>query len=224
MAETYPTAYEYAQSGTYALPTDPSDIHAYVVSVDRNTKNINAEKLKALQIIGMFIEAGYLYDVAHVEQDTYVSPKLDSQVNLAKKNNIAYGMYAVVRSRTTQEAAEELKWLRIYIQKYVPTLGCWLKLELSNSTATNDQIIAKYKDILERSGLKGKIGFYVTRKQLSKITWSKWQNDFLLWLVDPVDNISEIDQILTPRFFDFLFVLTASASTMFSHTAICSYM
>lgn len=202
MTETYPTAYEYAQSGTYALPTDPSDIHAYVVSVDRNTKSINAEKLKELQIIGMFIEAGYLYDVAHVEQDTYVSPKLDSQVSLAKKNKIAYGIYAIVRSRNTQEAAEELKWLRIYIQKYVPTLGCWLKLELSNSTATNDQIIAKYKDILERSGLKGKMGFYATRKQLSKITWSRWQNDFLLWLVDPVDNISEIDQILTPRFFD----------------------
>ena len=202
MSETYPNSFEYAQSGTYALVTDPSDIHAYMVTVDRTTKDINADKLKELQIIGMLIEAGYLYDVVHMEQKTYVSPKLDSQVALAKNNDIPYGLYAIVRARNTKEADEELKWLRIYIQKYVPTLGVWLKLELTNSTATNDQIISKYKDILERSGLKGKMGLYVTRSQLSKISWSRWQDDFLLWLVDHVDNISDVDSVLTPTFFD----------------------
>lgn len=199
---SFATSYEYAQSGTYDVNPDYKDIHPYVATVDRNTKQVDGAALNKLQVIGMMIEAGYLYDVSHILQSTYVSPKLDTQVKVAKEADISYGLFAYVRARNTQEATEELRWLRIYIQKYVPPLGVWLKLELANDSAMNDMIIAKYKDILERSGLTGKMGFYTTRTQLEKVDWDKWQEDFLLWLIDPVENISEIETILTPTFFD----------------------
>jgi len=78
----------------------------------------------------------------------------------------------------------------------------WLKLDLVGSVAMNDMIIEKYQDILWRSGLKGKIGFYVTRDQLSKVSWDKWQETFYLWLVDHISDMSEMNQLLTPEFFD----------------------
>lgn len=199
---SYNTAFQYAQTGDYNVNPDYTQITPYLVTVDRYTDSINTTQLKDIKVIGMLIEAGYLYDLSHVEQSSYVSPKLDSQVKQAKSADISYGLFAYVRSRNVEEATEELKWLRIYIQKYVPPFGVWLKLEFTSSKAMNDMIIAKYKDILERSGLKGKIGFYVTREQLDKVSWDIWQEDFLLWLVDPVTDISSIEQILTPEFFD----------------------
>ena len=199
---SYNTAFQYAQTGEYSINPDYTEINSYIVSVDRFTSSIDTDKLNELKVIAMFIEAGCLYDVSHVEVENYVNPKLDVQVKTAKEGNITYGLFAYVRSRTVAEATEELKWLRIYIQRYVPPFGVWLKLELTSSKATNDMIVAKYKDILERSGLKGKMGFYVTREQLDKISWDKWQEDFLLWLIDPVDDITDIEQILDPTFFD----------------------
>lgn len=201
-ATSFPNAFNYALTGDYNVNPDYTQITPYLVTVDRHTDSIDTTQLKDLKVIGMLIEAGYLYDLSHVEQSSYVSPKLDSQVKQAKSADISYGLFAYVRSRNVEEATEELKWLRIYIQKYVPPFGVWLKLEFTSSKAMNDMIIAKYKDILERSGLKGKIGFYVTREQLDKVSWDIWQEDFLLWLVDPVTDISSIEQILTPEFFD----------------------
>lgn len=202
ISDSTTTAFQYAQTGDYSLNPDYTQINSYIVSVDRFTSSIDTDKLNDLKVIAMFIEAGCLYDKSHVEVKSYVNPKLDIQVKTAKDGNINYGLFAYVRSRSLAEATEELKWLRIYIQKYVPPFGVWLKLELTSSKPTNDSIVAKYKAILTRSGLKGKMGFYVTREQLDKISWDKWQEDFLLWLVDPVEDITEIEQILDPTFFD----------------------
>lgn len=194
------TSYNFAMTGS--LQPDVSKINAYVVSVDRNTDSIDSNKLQSLKVIGVFAEAGYLYDVSHMMVPTYVNPKLNAQIEAAKSAEIPYGLVPIVRARNVQEATEELRWLRIYIQKYVPPLGVWLKLDLVGSVAMNDMIIEKYQDILWRSGLKGKIGFYVTRDQLSKVSWDKWQETFYLWLVDHISDMSEMQQLLTPEFFD----------------------
>lgn len=194
------TSFNFAMTGN--IQPDVSKINAYVVSVDRNTDSIDSNKLQSLKVIGLFAEAGYLYDVSHMMMPTYVNPKLNAQIEAAKSAEIPYGLVPIVRARNVQEATEELRWLRIYIQKYVPPLGVWLKLDLVGSVAMNDMIIEKYQDILWRSGLKGKIGFYVTRDQLSKVSWDKWQETFYLWLVDHISDMSEMEQLLTPEFFD----------------------
>lgn len=198
-----PTAYDYALSGEIAsVEPDYTEIKSYITSVNRDTKStVDYKALKDIGLIGTMIEAGYLYNLSHIKVDTYRSPKLDEQVTAAKKAEVLYGLYGIVRAKNVEEAREELAWLRIYIQKYVPPLGVWLKLELSAGTAMNDMIVSAYYDMLKSAGLVGKVGFYVTRDQLSKITWSKWQEQFLLWLIDPISDISEIEQILTPEFF-----------------------
>lgn len=202
-ATAFPTASEYATAGTLvSVEPDYKEIKSYMITLDRSSKKVDYDALRGIGVIGTMLEAGYLYDQSHMEVEQYVSPALAEQVKVAKEADMPYAFFAYVRSRSIKEANLELKWLRIYIQKYTPSLGVWLKLELTNNVSMNDMIVDRYKTLLESSGLKGKIGFYVTRNQLSRITWNKWQNDYLLWLVDPVEDISEIEQILDPTFFD----------------------
>jgi hypothetical protein len=200
---SFPTASEYALSGTLTnVEPDYQEIKCYMITLSRNAKSIDFESMKDLGVIGSAIEVGYLYDGSHMEVSYFMNPNLPEQVAMMKEANMSFAFYTIVRATNVKEANLELKWLRIYIQKYNPPLGVWLKLELNNNTAMNDMIVERYKTLLEASGLKGKIGFYVTREQLSRITWSKWQDDFLLWLVDHVDDTSEFEKILDPTFFD----------------------
>ncbi len=199
----YPTASEYALTGTtISVEPDYKAIKAYMTTLDRTSKKVDYEALKEEGVIGSLIEAGYMYDTSHMVMNTFVSPTLEAQVKAAKEADIPYGLFTYTRARSITEANLELKWLRIYIQKYTPSLGVWLKLELVNDKDINDMIVGRYKTLLEASGLKGRMGFYVTRDQLSRISWDKWQDDFLLWLVDHVDNVSELDTLLDPTFFD----------------------
>lgn len=200
---SFPTAYEYATTGMItSVEPDYKEINAYVATIDHNTKSFNPQKLIDLKAVGCLIEAGWLYDGSHLEQSTYVSHVLDKQVSDMQSVKLRYGLYGIVRARTISEAKKELKWFQIYLQKYSPTLGAWLKIEMTSDKGINDKIIALYKDMLIKSGFKGKMGIYATRSQLSNISWtSKWCKDFMLWLIDPVKNISEIEQILTPEFF-----------------------
>ena len=197
------TAAEYATAGTtVSVEPDYKEIQSYMITLDRTSKKVDYEALRGIGVVGTMLEAGYMYDQSHMEVNTFVSPALASQVAAAKEADMPYSLFTYTRARNIKDANLELKWLRIYIQKYVPPLGVWLKLELANDISMNDMIVGRYKTLLEASGLKGKIGFYVTRQQLVKITWSKWQEDFLLWLVDYVDNVDEFEKLLDPTFFD----------------------
>lgn len=200
---SFMTASEYATAGTL-IDVEPNykEIKCYMSTLDRTSKNVDYEALKDIGLIGTLLEAGYLYDSSHMEVEHFLNPKLAEQVEAAKKAEVQYGFYTVVRSRNVQEANLELKWYRIYLQKYTPTLGAWLKLELSSNKAMNDLIIGRYHTLLTASGYTGKMGLYATRQQLKLISWDKWQEDFSLWLIDHVDDLSEIEQILDPTFFD----------------------
>ena len=50
-------------------------------------------------------------------------------------------------------------------------------------------------------GLKGRIGFYATKSELSKIEWSKYYNDWYLLWNNHIKDLSEIETLLTPQFF-----------------------
>ena len=51
-------------------------------------------------------------------------------------------------------------------------------------------------------GLKNQIGFYVFRSQLKQINWSKYCNDWYLWIVDHLSSLDGLDELLTPTLFD----------------------
>ncbi|MBP5433646.1 NlpC/P60 family protein [Ruminococcus sp.] len=200
---SFPSAAEYGIDGSMiSIEPDYTEIRSYMTTLDRTSKNVDYEALRELGVIGTVIEAGYLYDKSHVEAAQFRSPALEAQVAAAKEADMPYGLYTIVRARNIAEANLELKWFRIYIQKYTPPLGVWLMLDMTAPVAMNDLVIRRYRELLEASGLKGKMGFYVTRAQLEKITWDKWQDDWLLWLVDHVDDTEDIEQLLTPEFFD----------------------
>lgn len=197
-----PNAFDYAQLGTFVdVQPNYKEIDSYIITLDKNSPDVDFNKLKSIGVVAVLIEEGDLYDVTHKENAEYVNPKLDSQVRKAIDNKMTYGFFTYVKAHSIAEANRELSWLRIYASKYVPPLGIWLNLHLTKSKLTNDSIIARYKEVLGKSGFHGKMGLYVTREQLNQITWSKWKGDFLLLLVDHVSNISEIETLLTPEFF-----------------------
>lgn len=195
------SAYDYALYGVANVQPDYKEIDCYIVTLDRNSPNVDYKKLKENGVIAAMIEEGSYFDSIHMVNKTYVSPALEKQVKVAVDNNIPFGFYTDVRAQNIKEANDELTWLRIYASKYVPPLGIWLTLNLSKSKSINDSIIEHYRDSLKRAGYSGKMGFYVTRSQLEKISWDKWKSDFLLMLIDHVSDVSEIEQLLTPEFF-----------------------
>lgn len=200
---SFPNSAEYALTGALTnVEPDYTEIQSYMITLDRTSKNVDYDALRGIGVIGSMIEAGYLYDRSHVEVQNFRSPALESQAQAAKQADMPFALYTTVRARNVKEANLELKWFRIYIQKFTPQLGAWLRLDMTAPKAMNDMVIGRYRELLEASGLKSKIGFYVTRKELEQVSWDKWQDDFLLWLIDPVSDISEIEQLLDPTFFD----------------------
>ena len=201
-ATTFPTVYEYATTGTVtSVEPNYQDIDAYAVTIDRKTKALDTAGFSKLGVMGSLIEAGFLFDDSHMEVTTYVNPKLSGQVATMNEAKIPYGLYGVVKARTVAEANAEIRWFRIYLQKYNPRLGAWLKLSLTKNKTVNDQIIKAYRDMLVKAGFKAKMGIYATKPQLSLISWDKWCDEFALWLISPISNVSEIEQLLTPEFF-----------------------
>lgn len=186
-------------SGQSFIQTD--NINPYVIIIDRNVPNVNYAVMRNNKVIGVIIEAGYLYSIAHTEQQ-YQSPRLRSQVLEAINENMPYGFYTTVRSRSVTEAKRELYELSLIIRTYRPILGVWLQIQFTQGINTNNSIMDEYYRQLVDMGLKDQIGVYATRSQLSKISWDNYCEDFFLILNDHVSTMSDIDQLLTPRFFD----------------------
>lgn len=176
-------------------------INEYIITIDRNTKTaINYDSMKELGVVGVMIEAGKLFDATH-SKVKFRNPKLDGQVSTAVRSNLPFAWYSEVCARNTQEALQEMYQLSFIIRKYPPILGVWLKLNLVKSKSINDSILKTYQDELVKLGLKNRIGLYVNKSQLNQISWDKFCNDWYLWYIDHVDNITEINNLLTPEFF-----------------------
>lgn len=191
------TAANLVVNGTVNLDS----IDEYMITIDRNTRsNINYSYMSELGVVGVLIEAGKLFDSTH-SKVSFRNPELDKQVANAIRSNVPFAWYSEVSARNVQEALQEMYQLSFIVRKYPPVLGVWLKLNLVKSKTINDNILKTYQDELINLGLKNKIGLYATKSQLNQISWDKFYNDWYLWYVDIVDDISEINQLLTPEFF-----------------------
>lgn len=172
----------------------------YIITMSRTFKNVDIKSLKNKGVVGVIIEAGYLYDVVHKEVP-YRNPQLTPIYELCKSNELSVGLYCHVKARNVNEAKKELYYLSLCIRTVPPLLGMWLKLELTGSKDTNHKIIDTYYDTLVKLGLKGKVGFYVTPEELSKIDWKSYCDKWYLWMIKPIQSLSDIDQLLVPQFF-----------------------
>ena len=178
-------------------------INQYMVTINRNSPtNINYNALKNLGVVGVMVEAGYLYDNANREVERYRNPNIDNQIRAINRAELPYALYADCRAKDTQQARKEMYQLSFVINKYPPALGVWILLNISSTVSINDKIMDVYYNYLYKLGLKDRVGIYATESQLNKITWSKHYDKWCLWLNKHVSNLSEIDTLLTPDFFD----------------------
>lgn len=179
------------------------DFTPYIATVDRSSGVISRSRLnqmKSNHILGLIIEAGYLYDAYHVETQKYANPNLKQQVEICNGVAMPYGLFAVSRARSVLEAKKELEHLSTIIRSYPPKLGMWLKFSLSKHISINDNIINEYYKQFVQLGLMDQIGLYTTKSNLKQINW-KNHLQWSLWLVDHVSTFTDLDQLLTPQFF-----------------------
>ena len=158
--------------------------------------------LKDARVSGMMFFGGEYYDIIHLKKKSYVNPNLSGQVQQCNNAGLPYAIYVNVRATSQIEADAECKTLYYVISRYSPQLGLWLSLEFGNDIELNNSIIEIYYKYMEEWGISARCGFYVTEKQLSKITWGKFQDRFYLWLIKSMDVNKIDDELLDPEMFE----------------------
>ena len=181
-------------------------IKQYIISINRYVNpNTNFNYMKKNEdVVGAMIEAGFLYDSSKRKQNRYRNPQINEQVRAINRAELPYGLYAISRANSIIESNEEIDELTYLINKYPPLLGMWVRIDLrGKTTAVNDKILDNYRSRFTTLGLRYKIGIIADKKQLSKIHWQQHQDSWLLWYIDRVKDINEVDdKLLTPTFFD----------------------
>lgn len=187
------------QSYGSVLSIDHTKLKPFIITVDRDTRRrINYTDLISNHgVIGVMIEGGYGTDY-----ETFRNPKCYTQVEQAIKVELAFGYIVKSVARTTKDANLEMENLAFLVRKYPPNLGVWIEFGMTNNKKLNNSIMDVYQRELIRLGLKNKIGIKCNRKQLDKITWLNYQEDWYLWLDEHVKSTSELDTLIDPEFFD----------------------
>lgn len=188
--------------GGRSVQIDYTRINPYIITIDRSTLDLDYDNLKSVGVVGAIVETGFLYNTYHVKVEKFKQPQFDVQRKQLVKANLDYGYFFIGRARSTAEALSEIYELSFIIRSYPPKLGVWIHLDLSNNVQLNDSIISCYQKQLIRLGLVQKIGLYTTKEALATFTWDKFKADWLLWIVDHVENSADIKKELDPSFFD----------------------
>lgn len=203
VSNTEPSLYGNSSTvGGYQIDVDYTKINPYIITVDRNTSNIDFTKLQSSGVVGAMLEVGELTTVRRDIQ--FKQPKFDSQRQMLDKANLPYGYFYTSKAQTVSAAQSEFLQFLPIIVKNKPSLGVWIKIGFSANSrkGVNDKIINYFQDKLFKLGFRKKIGFYTTKESLDKISWNKFQDEWLLWLIDHVENTEEIMKLLDPAFFD----------------------
>lgn len=179
----------------------------YILTLDRNSPDVDWKKItegEDKDIVGAVIEAGYYFDSKRKKVPHFRNPIVNTQVDKCIKYGIPWGFYTITRASTLQDVRNEMYELSFIFRNYPPKLGCWLVLDFpTDSKKVNDTLVDEwYRIFKDDMGFIDQVGFYVTQKQLDKITWSKHQDRWYLWLVNHVKKVEDIPQLLDPPFFD----------------------
>lgn len=193
-----------ASGSVSSIQVNYEDLNPYIVTLTRKThiiKDAEWDKLKDARVCGALIETGRLYDDTHRQVD-FRNPRLKTHVESLQKAKLPWGLYIEMRAKNTAEADKEIEELQPCVRLYPPELGLWLQCTFTKSVSVNDRILQRYYDELERLGLKNKIGIICTKKDLDLFSWEKkWSDYYCLWLVEHVEDTSELETLLTPTFF-----------------------
>jgi len=189
-------------AGSGAFNIDPTLMTPFVATVlpSHNTK-IDYDRIKSARISAMMFYGGQLYNASHIKQ-TYMNPHLDDLVKQCNNAGMIWSMYVNVRARSVIEADAECRALYYVLSRHSPTMGLWLSLQLTNTTEINNDILEVYYKYINKWGLNARCGLYVTPTQLSKITWTTFQERFYLWMIDNMPVTEVDDELLQPEMFE----------------------
>lgn len=178
-----------------------AEITPYIATVDRYTSStINYSGLMSAGVTGMMIEAGYLFDVTGLRAVRFGNPQIANQIKGVTQAGMQYALYMEARAKTIEESRQEMTELRNIVRKYSPSLGVWLRLGLNRGLAINNSIMDSYYTELVKLGFKDGVGVLATTQQLGQIDWQRFSETWYLWLIKPMGNVAELDDI-TPEFF-----------------------
>ena len=184
------------------ISLNPTDFHPYIVTFARDAK-VNYKALSDLRVVGAIIEAGYRFDSSGKRTKQFDNPNIETQIESLDKFEIPYGMYTICRAKTTEDAKTEMQYFRYQLYRHPPKWGAWLQLTNLNSLkAVNDKVLEQYNKSLTEFGFSSRMGIMCTRKDLEKISWDKWQDQFYLYLIDHLQDLTSLDNLLDPQLFD----------------------
>lgn len=174
-----------------------------VMVLSRKSPDVNFDKAKENNVSAVMVEAGFLYDANRKEVDSYKNPKVRKQCVSANDADIPFGLWCESRARTEEEALKEIYQLSFVIRNYPPVLGMWIHFNwYTSKKKTNDKIVKVYQREMKRLGLLKRIGIIASKKELEKISWSETHyENWILWLVEHVDDASKVDGLLDPSMF-----------------------
>lgn len=204
LKQSEPTLYQNsAMIGGSQVQIDYTKLNPYIIAVDRHTRdNFEYDKLVSNGIVGVIVEIGYLYNSMHEVVSNMVQPKFNQQLNSVISCNMPVGFYFISRAQNIEEAKSEIYELSFVLRLHPPNIGIWIKFEfLTDNIDINDSIVQYYQNQLIQLGFKSKMGVYLDTATLSKFNWNDFCEEWLLWIVDPVDTLSELQTLLDPSFF-----------------------
>lgn len=181
---------------------DHTLLKPYVLTVDRNSAEVNYTSAKSKGVSGVVVEAGKLYDTLHRKIKPFRNPKVEHQVKKISEADLPFGFYFNGSARNATEAKAEIYELSFIVRRWPPKLGVWITHDFNQAQINNTIVLDAYYERLVALGLIGAIGLYVTSDQLSRIDWKTHQNRWFLWIKKHVDGLSEVDSLLQPEFFD----------------------
>lgn len=197
----YPDSAVVQTTNTIVLNADT--MTPYIAIFGSEYQKVNYDKLRKSKVAGVMFWAGGVYSDTRIKRTSFINPNLGKMVSDCTKANMPYALYWDARSRTHIEADAECKSLYYIVAKYPPKLGLWIHLDSTMSKLINDDILNLYYRKITEWGLKDKCGLYITPTQLNRITWSRFEDKYYLWLIDHNIDIKTIDnQILQPELFE----------------------
>lgn len=171
--------------------------------IEPEAKNVNYLALRDIGCVGVLMYAGALFDKNHKLDKPYKSKTLKEQMEDVLYTGMLFGLRAVSRAKSLQEAKQEIYWLYFVIAKYPPKLGIWLEPDLHTDPDTAQKIVELYYSYFVRWGLIDKSGLFCTESQAKLIGWRDFVGRMTLWLNEPRGDWNYLDQLLTPSFFKF---------------------
>lgn len=177
----------------------------YIATIGPTSVKPDYDKLKAAGVSAMMFNAGALFDKTRKERKYYKNSHLDSQVKGCLEAKLPFALYADVRATTKAEADAECRALYYILADHPPELGIWLHLDTPSRVklSVNNEIINVYYRHITEWGLKGRCGIYIDKSFLSRFSWSDYQDDFYLWMIDRVSTFKNIDgKLLMPSMFE----------------------